>query len=89
MFSCVPKLVLVRPFLLRKDQPICVAKILLCVNWQLLVGSQVMVVVRSWYQVIKGVVEDELVLTCTSWGKIDSNRMIVVEVKLISDTTKV
>ena len=47
-----------------------------------------MVVVRLCYQAIGGVVEDELVLTYTSWRKFDSNGMYDVEVKLNSVTTK-
>ena len=45
-----------------------------------------MVVVRFCYQAIGGVVEDELVLTCTSWRKVDSNGMFGFEVNLNSVT---
>ena len=47
-----------------------------------------MVVVGFCYEAIGGVVENELVLTCTSWRKFDSNGMIGFEVKLNGVTTK-
>ena len=47
-----------------------------------------MVVVRFCYQAIGGVVEDELVLTCTSWRKVDSIGMYGFKVKPNSVTTK-
>ena len=47
-----------------------------------------MVVVRFCYQAVGGVVEDELVLTCTSLRKVDTNGMFGFEVNLNSVTTE-
>ena len=47
-----------------------------------------MVVVRFCYQAIGGVVEDELVLICTSWRKVDTKGLFGFEVNLNGVTTE-
>ena len=76
------------PLSFEKGLTVLCCKVLQSVNWQLLGGGQVFVVMSFCYQIIGGVVEDELVLICISWRKFDSKGMIGFEVNLNSVTTE-